>query len=294
MELLFRLLIKKTKGTACPFRAGFSTDIDAVNNWVNMIHIHATLQVSLQKFLHVSTSSKHKELTDRGKKIHADHVRKLKEKLVSYGVDPFSAEAAKHIPSGKQIAEQVIKDFIRAPEIGKKQVISFINDRLKDGLVSFFTPITKNKLVTGIQKKPKTKKAVEILKEDCQAFETIIAKSYSTEEAFGYPITSYPLSVADLEGSLRQSDKASLRNLLIEEANASLQCVPKNASWIVDGMGAVRALKPQKAYKAWIEGLLKFITPREIAEALSAGMVNDTYPRVSTKNGVRILVARIL
>ena len=30
--------------------------------------------------------------------------------------------------------------------------------------------------------------AVEILKEDCQALGTIIAKAYSTEEAFGYPI----------------------------------------------------------------------------------------------------------
>ena len=122
-DLITELFNKETKGTAGPFRAGFSTDIDAVNNWVNTIHIHAVLRVSLQKFLHVSTSSKHKELTDRGKKLHADHVRKLKEKLVSYGIDPFSPNAAKHIPSGKQIAEQVIKDFICAPDVGKNKLL---------------------------------------------------------------------------------------------------------------------------------------------------------------------------
>ena len=189
---------------------------------------------------------------------------------------------------GKQIPELIVKDFLRAPDIGKVQVTSFIEDRLIKGVVDFFTPIKKNKLFKGIKKKVKTKKAVEVLKEDCQAFGTIIAKSYSLREAFGYPITSYPLSVADLEGSLRQSDKASFRNMLIEEANAASKTIPKNASWIVDGMGAVRALKPQKIYETWIEGLLKFITPLEITEALSTGMVNDTYPKLSAKNGVRI------
>ena len=103
-----------------------------------------------------------------------------------------------------------MKDFIRAPGVGKQQISLFINNRLKNGTVNFFTPITRNNLLTGIQKKPKTKKAIEVLKEDCQAFGTIIAKAYTLKEAFGYPITSYPLSVADLEGSLRQSDKASL------------------------------------------------------------------------------------
>ena len=84
---------------------------------------------------------------------------------------------------------------------------------------------SKNKLMTGIEKKVKTKKAVEILKEDCQAFGTIAAKALSLREAFTYPITSYPLNVADLDGHLRQSDKASFRNLLIEEANASVMVV---------------------------------------------------------------------
>ena len=81
-----------------------------------------------------------------------------------------------------------MKDFIRAPEVGKKQISLFINNRLKNGTVNFFTPITRNNLLTGIQKKPKTKKAIEVLKEDCQAFGTIIAKAYTLKEAFGYPI----------------------------------------------------------------------------------------------------------
>ena len=119
-DLVTELFNKETKGTAGPFRAGFSSDIDSVNNWVNTIHIHAMLRVNLLKFLHISTSSKHKELTDRGKRLHADHVKKLKEKLHSYGADPFSSGVPKHLTSGKQLHELVIKDFIRAPDVGKK------------------------------------------------------------------------------------------------------------------------------------------------------------------------------
>ena len=176
------------------------------------------LRANLQKILHIRTSSKHKELTKRGKVLHEEHVKNLKDKLIKYGLDPFSSDPPKYIPSGKEISESIVKDFIRAPVIGKSQMESFIKDRLIDGHVTFFVPIKRNKLLTGINKKPKEEKAVEILKEDCQAFGTMAAKTLSLREAFGYPITSDPLQVADLDGSLRQSDKSSFRNLLIEDA----------------------------------------------------------------------------
>ena len=71
------------------------------------------LRTSLQKVLRIRTSSKHKELTEGGKILHADHVRKLKEKLLNYGIDPFSSDTPpKHISSGKKIDEVIVKDFI--------------------------------------------------------------------------------------------------------------------------------------------------------------------------------------
>ena len=39
-DLFTELFNKESKSTAAPFRSGFSTDIDAVNCWVNTIHIH--------------------------------------------------------------------------------------------------------------------------------------------------------------------------------------------------------------------------------------------------------------
>ena len=37
-DLVTELFKKETKGTAGPFRCGFSTDIGSVNTWINRIH----------------------------------------------------------------------------------------------------------------------------------------------------------------------------------------------------------------------------------------------------------------
>ena len=47
------------------------------------------------------------------------------------------------------------------------------------------------------------------------------------DEAFAYPITSVPLSIAEPDSKLRQSDKASFRNYLMKEAGATLTVSPK-------------------------------------------------------------------
>ena len=43
-DLFTELFNKETKSTAGPFGFGFSTDIAAVNCWVNTIHIHTLLR----------------------------------------------------------------------------------------------------------------------------------------------------------------------------------------------------------------------------------------------------------
>ena len=94
-DMITELFNKETKGTSGPFRAGFSTDPESVNRWVQTIPIYATLRKALRTALYIQSSSKHKEATDQGKRNHRDHVSSLKEKLEGYGVDPFSAESPK-------------------------------------------------------------------------------------------------------------------------------------------------------------------------------------------------------
>ena len=56
-------------------------------------------------------------------------------------------------------------------------------------------------------KPKKTKKALDVTKEDRQAFGILVAKSVSLEEAFKFPITSSPLAAANPDSTLRQGDK---------------------------------------------------------------------------------------
>ena len=279
---------KECKGTSGPFRAGFSTNIDAVNTWVKTIHIHSLVRSTMRKQLQLKTSSKHKEMTEGMKKKHADHVRKLKSKLDAYGIDPFDDKKPKSIITGLEINEEVAKDMLNVDKVGKALFSSFVNERLVKGEKSFFDPIKRTNLKTGIVKKKKSPKAIEVLKEDCQAFGIIIAKCISMEEAFKYPITTFPLSIATTEGMLRQGEKASLRNFLISQSSGVCEKPPTNAAWIVDGMAAVRSFKAKQTYREWIDSLLIFLRPPKDSMPASVAMINDNYAIKSVKDCTRI------
>ena len=131
----------------------------------------------------------------------------MKKKLYDYGVNPFEDAAAKCITTGVEINESIRKDMVLTPIIGEKLFLSFVNDRLRNQSTSFFHPITKAKLNTGIVK-AKTNKVVDVMKEDRQAFGILVAKFVNIKEASKFPITSLPLAVANPDGSLRQGDNS--------------------------------------------------------------------------------------
>ena len=92
----------------------------------------------------MKTDSKHKEITPRGIKNHAEHVKNLKQKLCGYGIDPFSNDAPRYLATDKIIEAAIVSDIIRAPELGLSQYKAFINDRFIKGTVKFYIPIKKN------------------------------------------------------------------------------------------------------------------------------------------------------
>ena len=163
----------------------------------------------------------------------------------------------------------------------------FVDERLIKGTKSFFAPIKKVKLNTGIIRVKKPIKAISVLKEDRQAFGLIISKAVSLKEAFSFPITSVPLSISTPEGNLRQSEKASFRNFLISKCDGPFSIPPKNAAWFVDGLAAVRTLKPKKTYREWLKNLLHFLEPPADASPRLIGMINDMYLAKSVKEGTR-------
>ena len=182
-------------------------------------HVHSQLRAKFRGQLCTKTSAKHKELTPGSREKHTEHVNKLKTKLKSYGLNQFAETAPKSITIGEGIDNEVIDDMLNADAKGNEKYLEFVWDHLVDGSKCYFSPIEKVKLRIGIVKEKKTLQAVSIIKEDRQAFGMIIAKATSLGEAFQYPITSVPLSLATPDATLRQSDKAALRNFLISESD---------------------------------------------------------------------------
>ena len=160
----------------------------------------------------------------------------LKKQFLNYAFDPFSASPARSIHNGAEINVGAVKDMLHVNLIENDRFTEFISVRLSTRQKSFFDPIKKVKLNYGVEKPKVTPSAVNILKEDRQAFGIIISKAYRLEETFSYPITSVTLS----EGTLRQGEKASFRNFLISSAEASHSHIPKNCFWYIDGIAAVR------------------------------------------------------
>jgi hypothetical protein len=74
-------------------------------------------------------------------------------------------------------------------------------------------------------------------------------------EAFKYPITKIPLSIAesdiDLRGATSQT-KSKFRNHIISKTKAVTYSHPKSAVWIYDVGKVVRSQQPEKTYREYI------------------------------------------
>ena len=87
-------------------------------------------------------------------------------------------------PRGEEIDSSVTEGLLDSPKLGDKTFQEFLTERLVKGTVDFYNPIKKVMLTTGLQRKTKVPKMVTVLKQDYQAFGSLLSKSVSLEEAF--------------------------------------------------------------------------------------------------------------
>ena len=113
----------------------------------------------------------------------------------------------------------------------------------------------------------------------------MIAKCKSKEEAFSYPITSLPLSIANPDGSLYSSNKAQFRNLLISQS--VIDSTLLDAMWIIDAGYAIRQVNPKDTYKEYYTDLLSWMLPERTSRPSSVVIAVDDYRTESVKDGER-------
>ena len=135
--------------------------------------------------------------------------------------------------SGLEISSKIINGLLVAKETGEKLHLEFVKNRITSHNTSFFETIKKN-CITYKEEKKKTPKAISVLKENRQTLGLFVSKCTDKKVAFHYPLTSYPLTIANPNGKLYQpTAKHLLRNELIKVSCDSIGKNPaKNTSYL--------------------------------------------------------------
>ena len=121
-------------------------------------------------------------------------------------MDPFPPDIkARNMKTGVVLDEKIVPGLLHSVGIGEKCLSRFIDERIRTvaaNRVNFFAPIQNPKIDTGLKNTKKMSPAVNVMKEQKQAFGLLIGKFSSAEEALSYPLTSIPLSLATPDANL--------------------------------------------------------------------------------------------
>ena len=168
----------------------------------------------------------------------------------------------------------------------------FVHERISiNSTMSFFDPIKKNKLNTfkSMNKVTtcKTKNTTISLTTTADLFSEIAIisqkRSIDLKSLFSYPLGPLPMSLAEADGTLKKTPKSVLLHKLEKDVEAVTE-YPSDSVYIVDGMAAVRQVKPLKStYSEFAVRLLKYILSNG-SQSKRIGVVFDLYENNSIKD----------
>ena len=150
-----------------PMHDGYSTSEQTTDTFIKTSHIMAKLIATLKERLDILTSSTHKEIN-----IEQGLVRQLDKYL-----DPFLIDFARHMKTGVEIDHNIVRGLLSSMEAGEKCSRDFLltRDAKPQGKTAFLIDkIVNLKIRTGQEKAKKDPKAVNILKENRQAFGLLV------------------------------------------------------------------------------------------------------------------------
>ena len=277
---------REVKVRGGPMQGGYSTSKQTTDAFIKTSHLMAKLRATLKDRLDILTSSSHQETTIGARKQHERMVQSLVIQLDKY-FDPFPIGSARHMKTGVEIDRSIVSGLLSSSKVGEKQFQDFVNLRLKatgEGRINFFDKIVNLRIKTGQEKVKKESKAVNITKEDRQAFGVMVGMATSPEEVHSHPLTSVPLALATPERDLRQGSKSALRNHIIEESSSATEDQPPiRGNWLIDGMAAVRSIPSQQTWGEFTDILVKFCLPPSQSKSKQLGIIFDSYSTATTK-----------
>ena len=92
-----------------------------------------------------------------------------------------------------------------------------------------------------------------------------------------YLLTSIPLTLAFPDNTLRQSQKAPLRNFLIEDAKALCKQPNEVSDWFIDSMAAVNSIGSKDTWNEYADKFFKYCMPKDSSRVKILSMIFDSY-----------------
>ena len=201
-----------------------------------------------------------------------------------------------NLSSGVAVEDDLADQILNIIDIGKSLTETFRNERLIQHNISFHEPIKKNLIATFkdtlnfiFVKKNNQSMTLQVNRNIIGALLSYSAKSSRAidfERALKFPLLAVPLSIANGDGSRRETSKSKLMDVINPKGNEkSTQTPSENVSdFVIDFIALVRTLTViPKTFENLIWKNIKILA----VGCTTWNVVADSYRRVSIKSAER-------
>ena len=172
--------------------------------------------------------------------------------LESEWINPFDGNNSDIVNKSTGIAAllNVVHDLLNARSVGESAYQIFQGDRLEKQNPNFHDTLQKHRFKTfsDVKKKRKTRLSNRetVLRADHKLFDRMLLIAASRHidifEVLAHPLGPIPWSLANNDGSLKKTNKASLARFLEKKA-AAAHAIPTPSGCIIDGMSLLQNIQ---------------------------------------------------
>ena len=283
---------------------GITRNESALNKWCLTINERAKLAKETKLMFGMENEGddddwSHKDIGPSRIKRDNDDVDTLVHQLEKF--QPF--QATKHllcVTTGDVIPDDIQQDLLSADQRGIIMLKEFVEDRYVNKTVKLHASITKKKSKTFKNlhnvKIQKDKQKKPIVTADQDLFRRVIVagdrgQSIDIDEMLQRELSSVPLALACVDGTLRQTNKAQLASILKDGVTQpTLNVTDTPTCTIIDGMALVQAIgKPPNAttFGDLADVFTTCVTSNFSNHCTRIDIVFDTYDQESIKGLTR-------
>jgi len=225
-------------------------------------------------------------------------IQSLVDLMENSWLDPLSPDQAQFVSlSTATVAPpDVANDLLAARTVGEEAYQDFKKKRLETNppTAQFNDKMTKRNLktFTHIRKKPTSKAQAKeiVLKADRNLFGHMILVAQSRDlhmrDVLAHPLGPLPWSIANGDGSLRKTNKATLAREL-EKSVSPAEVIAEPSATVIDGMSLVQKMKGNdKTFSQLAEAILSTAL-HDGAQSKRIDVVFDVYRETSIKDAER-------